>query len=169
MPITEELTALGQSVHRLGERSQEIIELVRAIDRILGELMPATELKYLHPRPLMEMAKVSRGGKRVIEVAYLGVMRLDGRHQLVIKQVKILESKAAIASQGGGSVMPLLKAPRAAVFAAVDELGELVRVIREQVDGLAEEAERLRDAARAAHDDFSRPFGIGAGCVQDGD
>ena len=168
MPITEDLTKLGQSVHRLGESSREIVELVGAIDRILGELTPATELKYLHPRPLVELARVGPGGKRVIEVAYLGVMPLEGCHRLVIKQVKIVESKAVSASQGGGSVIPMLQAPRAAVLAAVDELGELVRVIREKIDGEAEEAERLRDAVRAAHRDFSRPFGIGAACVQDG-
>jgi hypothetical protein len=152
MPITEELTKLGQSVRRLNEGSAEIEALVAAIEGKLGEL--AIPFDYLHPRPLRETTTVGAGGKRVIEVAYVGFLPLLGARQLVVKTVKIHESKAAAVAPQGGSLTPLLSAPRALVHATVDVLGDVVRAIRSQLDELAEQVERRRAAAERALDEL---------------
>jgi len=149
MPITEELTKLGQSVRRVNDGSDELVGLIRGIDRMLGEM--ALPFDYLHPRPLQETTKVGQGGKRVIEVVYLGVMPVRGARRLAIKMVKILESKAAVAHPGGGgAVMPLLDAPRPLLHVAADHLGEVVRAIIGEIDELAEQVERRGGAAKEA-------------------
>ncbi|MCA9635336.1 MAG: hypothetical protein KC420_04810 [Myxococcales bacterium] len=150
MPITEELKRLGQSVHRLNEGSEEINALVADFDRILGELL--LPFDYLHPRPLRETTIVGREGKRVIEVAYLGYLPYRGQRHLVVKTVKVVESKAAAAEGGGQTLTPLLLAPRPLRHAAVDVLEEVASAIRRQLDELADEVDRRRGRARAAVD-----------------
>ncbi len=153
MPITEELTKLGNSVRRLNDGADELVREIQAVEATIRDL--ALPLEYLHPRPLEERARVGAGGKRVIEVVYLGVMTSRGRRRLAIKMVKILESKAAVASQSGGAVMPLLDAPRSILHAAADLLGEFVVGLRKQLDEQAEQADRRLEAVRGAHDALS--------------
>jgi len=161
MPITEELTKLGNSVRRLNEGADELVREIQALEATLRDL--ALPFDYLHPRPLEETSRVGPGGKRVIEVVYLGVMPCRGRRRLAIKMVKILESKAASASQSGGAVMPLLDAPRGLLHAAAELLGEVVQGIRKQLDELAEQVDRRRHAAREAHEELSRPSASASG------
>lgn len=161
MPITEELTKLGNTVRRLNDGADELVREIQAIEATLRDL--ALPFDYLHPRPLEETARVGPGGKRVIEVVYLGVMPCRGRRRLAIKMVKILESKAAVASQSGGAVMPLLDAPRGLLHAAAELLGEVVRGIGKQLDELAEQVDRRRSAAREAQDALSRSSASASG------
>ncbi|MEZ4383472.1 MAG: hypothetical protein R3A79_19235 [Nannocystaceae bacterium] len=159
MPITEELTKLGQSVRRLNEGSAEIDALVAAIDARLGAL--AIPFDYLHPRPLRETTTVGAGGKRVIEVAYIGFLPYHGQRCLVVKTVKIHESKAAAVAAQGGSLTPLVQAPRGLVHATVDVLGEVVRAIRSQLDELAAQVDRRAAAAQRALAELEGSDGAG--------
>ena len=161
MPITEELTMLGNSVRRLNEGTDELVRGIQAIEATLRDL--ALPFDYLHPRPLEETARIGPGGKRVIEVVYLGVLPCRGRRRLAVKMVKIVESKAAIASQSGGAVMPLLDAPRGLLHAATDLLVEVVQGIRKQLDELGDEVDQRRDAVREAHEELSRPAASASG------
>ena len=152
MAITEQLNKLGQSARHLNDSSDELNELVAAIDATLGGLR--IEVDYLHPRPLREVASVGREGKRVIELAYLGYQRVRGQYHLVIKTVKVLESK--VDAGDGGSVTPLLMAPRAIRHAAIDALPELVAAISRQIDELAAQVDRRRDSARSLLNELNR-------------
>lgn len=154
MAITEDLTKLGQSARRLRDGADELGQVIAEIDRTLGELHIGFE--YLHPRPLLEKTVVSGEGKRVIEVAYLGYLPFRSEHHLVVKTVKILESKAAMSPENSGSMTPLLLAPRSIRHAAVDVLPELVRAITRQLDELAEATERRRDVAREVLGELQR-------------
>lgn len=154
MAITEELTKLGQSARRLQDGVDELGDVIAEIDRTLGALHIGFE--YLHPRPLLEKTVVSGEGKRVIEVAYLGYLPFRSEHHLVVKTVKILESKAAMSPENSGSMTPLLLAPRAIRHAAVDVLPEMVRAITRHLDELAEATLRRRDAAREVLDELQR-------------
>jgi hypothetical protein len=146
MAITEQLNKLGQSARQLNDSSDELNSLVAAIDRALGELRLETE--FLHPRPLQESASVGREGKRVIELAYLGYLKIRGEHHLAIKTVKVLESKV-VSGGDGGAVTPLMVAPRPLRHAAVDVLPELVATISRQIDEMAAAIERRCATARA--------------------
>ncbi|MBK8265785.1 MAG: hypothetical protein IPK80_31210 [Nannocystis sp.] len=145
MAITEQLNKLGQSARQLNDSSDELNSLVAAIDRALGELR--LEMEFLHPRPLHESASVGREGKRVIELAYLGYLKIRGEHHLAIKTMKVLESK--VVSGDGGAVTPLMVAPRPLRHAAVDVLPELVATISRQIDEMAAAIERRCATARA--------------------
>lgn len=154
MAITEDLTKLGQSARRLRDGADELGQVIAEIDRTLGELHIGFE--YLHPRPLLEKTVVSGEGKRVIEVAYLGYLPFRSEHHLVVKTVKILESKAAMSPENSGSMTPLPLAPRSIRHAAVDVPPELVRAITRQLDELAEATERRRDVAREVLGELQR-------------
>ena len=154
MAITEDLTKLGQSARRLRDGADELGQVIAEIDRTLGELHIGFE--YLHPRPLLEKTVVSGEGKRVIEVAYLGYLPFRSEHHLVVKTVKILESKAAMSPENSGSMTPLLLAPRSIRHAAVDVLPEMVRAITRQLDELADGVERRRDVAREVLGELQR-------------
>lgn len=154
MAITEELTKLGQSARRLRDGADELGDVVAEIDRTLGELHVGFE--YLHPRPLREAVIVTAEGKRVIEVAYLGYLPFRSEHHLVVKTVKILESKAAMSPENSGSVTPLLLAPRPIRHAAVDVLPEVVQAITRQLDELADAVDRRREVARGVLGELQR-------------
>lgn len=109
--MNERLNQLGQAARRLNEGSDQLNTLIASIDKALARLMIGMD--YVHPRPLQEAMALSRDGKRVIELSFLGYLRVQGEYHLVIKVVKILESKVALASETPGTVMPLLQAPRA--------------------------------------------------------
>lgn len=157
MAITEELTKLGLSARRLRDGADDLDDVVAQIDRTLGALHLG--FHYLHPRPLQETTVVSGDGKRVIEVAYLGYLPFRSEHHLVVKTVKILESKAAMSPENSGSMTPLLLAPRSIRHAAVDVLPEMVQAITRQLDDLADAVDRRREAAREALDELQRRQG----------
>ena len=98
--------------------------------------------------PLAESQSTDTGGKRTIELAYLGYLSVRGQYHLVITTVKIMEDKAAMANQTPGSVIPLLTAPRALRHAAVDVLPDLVDAISSQIHELVSQVERRCETAQ---------------------
>lgn len=145
--MNERLNQLGQAARRLNEGSDQLNTLVSSIDRALSRLMIGMD--YVHPRPLQESMSVGRDGKRVIELSFLGYLRVQGEFHLVIKTVKILESKVALASETPGTVMPLLQAPRVLRHAAVDLFPELIQVLSNQVGDLVAQMERRCATAKS--------------------
>lgn len=152
MAITEQLNKLGQSARHLNDSSDQLNELIGAIDAALGGFR--LDMDFLHPRPLQETSSAGRGGKRVIELSYLGYLRIRGEYHLVIKTVKVLESK--VSADDGGSLMPLLMAPRPLRHAAVDVLPELVASISRQIDELAAQVDRRCQTARSLLQELER-------------
>ncbi len=146
MPMTRELHRLGQSARRLNDGSDQLNQMIASIDELLGRLMIG--LDYLHPRPLEETIAIDATGKRVIEMAYVGYLRVQRSFHLAIKTVKVLESKRAIATETPGEIMLLLHAPRRLRYRAVDVLPELVAGVAEQVEEMVEAMERRCRTAR---------------------
>ncbi len=147
MAMNERLNQLGQAAQRLNEGSDQLNALISAIDKALARLMIGMD--YVHPRPLQETMTIGRDGKRVIELAFLSYLRLQGEYHLCIKTVKILESKVALASESPGNLIPLLSAPRVLRHAAVDLLPELIGVLSHQVGDLVAQMERRCTTAQA--------------------
>jgi len=131
----------------LNEGSDQLNALISSIDKALGRLMIGMD--YVHPRPLQETMSVGRDGKRIIELAFLGYLRIQSEYHLCIKTVKILESKVALASESAGTVMPLLAAPRVLRHAAVDLFPELIQVLSHQVGDLVAQMERRCATAKS--------------------
>jgi hypothetical protein len=147
MGVTQELHRLGQSARRLNEGSDHLNRLIAAIDQLLGKLMIG--LDYVHERPLDERISYDRDGKRVVELAYLGYLRVQGSFQLAIRTVRVFESKAAFADKTPGDVVPILSAPRRLRYAAVDMLPDMVSGLAQQVDDVVNSMERRCRTARA--------------------
>jgi hypothetical protein len=145
--MNERLNQLGQAARRLNEGSDQLNALISAIDKALGRLMIGMD--YVHPRPLQESMSLGRDGKRVIELCFLGYLRVGGEYHLVIKTVKILESKVALASETPGTVIPLLQAPRLLRHQAVDLFPELIQVLSHQVGDLVAQMERRCATAKS--------------------
>lgn len=152
--MNERLNQLGQAARRLNEGSDQLNTLIASIDKALARLMIGMD--YVHPRPLQESMALSRDGKRVIELSFLGYLRVQGEYHLVIKVVKILESKVALASETPGTVMPLLQAPRVLRHAAVDLFPELIQVLSSQVGDLVAQMERRCATARSLLDQLDQ-------------
>jgi hypothetical protein len=110
-------------------------------------------------RPLTETVTLDREGKRTIELAYVGYLRVQKGYHLAIKTVKVLESKRAFATETPGQVVPLLSAPRRLRYAAVDVLPELVGGLAEQVDEMVGAMQRRCDTASALLDRLERIAG----------
>jgi hypothetical protein len=140
MAITQELYRLGNSAKRLNDGSDELNKMIASIDDLLGRLMIG--LDYVHPRPLAEHTTFDQTGKRCIEVAYVGYLKVKNGYHLAIKSVKVLESKMAYATASPGDVQSLLHAPRRLRYAAVDLLPELVAGLAEQVEDMLGAMER---------------------------
>lgn len=147
MTTNERLNQLGQAARRLNEGSDQLNALISAIDRTLGRLMIGMD--YVHPRPLQEMMSVGRDGKQVIELSFLGYLRIQSEYHLCIKTVKIVESRVAAASERPGTVTPLLSAPRTLRHAAVDLLPDLIKVLSNQVGDLVAQMERRCATAKS--------------------
>lgn len=147
VPITQELFRLGQSARRLNDGSDRLNRLIATIDRLLERLMIG--LDYIHPRPLSETATTDHAGKRVIELAYVGYLNVEGAYHLAVKTVKVFESRLAQATESPGAVTPLMKAPRRLRYAAVDLLPELVAGLAEQVEDVVGAMERRCRTAQA--------------------
>ncbi len=145
--ITEELYRLGSSARRLNDGSDRLNQSIAAIDNLLGRLMIG--LDYVHPRPLAEHTSYDASGKRVIEVSYLGYLKIRGGYHLSIKTVKVLESRSAAAGQIPGELCALLEAPRRLRYRAVEQLPELVMGLAEQVEDMLGAMERRVGIARA--------------------
>ena len=151
MSVTEELFRLGQAARRLNDGSDRLDRTLADIDRALGRLMLGFE--YQLPRPIDEREHSDNKGKRVIEVSYLGYLRIPGidpppdqaRFHLAIRQLKVFETRRP--DEAPGKVMPLLEAPRALRHAAVDHLALLVAGLAEQVDEMVANIERRNDVA----------------------
>ncbi len=146
MAISEGLDKLGKAARRLNETSDRLVQLVRAIDGALGRLNLAVD--YVGQRPLDERTTTDPHGKRTIELAYLSYLCVDDRYQLAIKTIKIHESKVAMSESDGGTIQPLLGAPRGLLHAAVDHLPELVGALSKQVWDLVNQVERRCQIAR---------------------
>ncbi|MCA9653910.1 MAG: hypothetical protein H6712_04950 [Myxococcales bacterium] len=147
MAITEELYRLGNSSRRLNAGSDQLNRLIERIDQLLSTLMIG--LDYVHPRPVDETTSLDHNGKRVIELSYVGYLRVQRSYHLAIKTVKVLESKLSVTTQTPGEIMPLLTAPRRLRYAAVDVLEELVHGLAEQVDAMVGSLERRCLAAES--------------------
>jgi hypothetical protein len=152
MGVTEELYKLGQSARRLNDGSDLLDRSLAEIDRALARLTLGFE--YQLPRPISEQAHQDREGKRIIEVHYLGYMRLESvdgappEYHLAVKTLKVFEGRNADGEQPG-RVLPLLEAPRAVRHAAVDHLAALVAGLAGQVDEMVAHIER-RNALAAS-------------------
>ena len=132
MPITDELVRLGTSSQRLHDGSERLDQLIVQIDDTLAQLMFGFD--YVHPTPVSETTTHDAAGKRIIEIAFVGYLEIQGRHCLAIKTVKVLESKSQLASEQPGAVVSLMAAPRRLRYAAVDVLPELVTGLAMAVD-----------------------------------
>lgn len=144
MGVTEELYRLGQAARRLNDGSDRLDRTLSEIDAALGRLMLGFE--YQLPRPIVETVHHDSAGKRVIEVSYLGFLRLEddaatGELHVGVKTLKILEGRRSDGEQPGRMV-PLLEAPRAIRHAAVDHLAALVAGLAAQVDEMVGHIER---------------------------
>jgi hypothetical protein len=116
-------------------------------------------MDYIHPRPLMERTSVDRDGKRVIELVFLGYSKVEGGYHIAVKTVKVLESKAQLASESPGEIRPLLSAPRIIRHAAVDELPDLVSGLAAEVDKVVGAMERRCQIAEALLDHLEEVAG----------
>ena len=152
MGVTEELYRLGQAARRLNDGSDRLDRTLAEIDAALARLMLGFE--YLLPRPISETVHHDSAGKRVIEVNYLGYLRMQTQaaagestpgvlssFHVGVKTLKILEGRSTDGEQPG-RVLALLEAPRAIRHAAVDHLAELVGGLAEQVDEMVGNIER---------------------------
>jgi hypothetical protein len=152
MGVTEELYKLGQSARRLNDGSDVLDRSLAEIDRALARFTLGFEFQL--PRPIAEQAHQARDGKRIIEVSYLGYMRLepvDGatpEYHLAVKTIKVFEGRSTDGEQPG-RVIPLLEAPRAVRHAAVDHLAMLVAGLAGQVDEMVTHIERRNAIATA--------------------
>ena len=134
MSITDKLVSLGHTSRRLNEGSDHLNRTVARIDRVLGELMIG--LDYVYPKPLREQVHVDGSGKRVIELCYLGFLKVQNGHHLAVKTVKVLESRLSAATEDPGRIVPLLQAQRTLRHRAVD-------VLPDMISGLAAETEEV--------------------------
>lgn len=150
MAITEKLNRLGRAARRLNEGSSELNRLIASIDKVLGQLMIGMD--YVHPRPLSETMTIDREGKRVIELVFVGYLKVEGAFHLAAKTVKVLESKAQLASEAPGVVAPLLSCARVVRHGAVDLLPDLVSGLATQVDEVVNAMERRCRTAQALLD-----------------
>lgn len=145
MAINKDLERLGDSAERLNAGSDQLNQLIERIDRALGRL--AIGLALFMQRPLAEHTSFDHSGKRVIELSYLGYCKVHRNYHLVIKTVKVLESKLAVTTESPGTVVPLLAAPRHLRYAAVDVLPELVGGLAAQVEEMVAAMDRRQATA----------------------
>ena len=153
MALTKRLQTLSLSARRLNDGSDELNKLIAQIDEVLHRLR--ISMDFIHPRPLQEHTTTSAHHKRTIELSYLAYLRVDDGHHLVVKTVKIMEDKAAVANESPGSVTPLLHAPRHLRHAAVDVLPELVDALSSQIGDLVSQMERRCETARELLDELN--------------
>lgn len=168
MGVTEELYRLGQAARRLNDGSDRLDRTLAEIDGALGRLMLGFE--YQLPRPISETVHHDRAGKRVIEVSYLGYLRMEptgaasestssegpAEFHVGVKTLKILEGRRAEGEQAG-RVLSLLEAPRAIRHAAVDHLASLVAGLAAQVDEMVGHIERRNVIASTLLDTLGEP------------
>lgn len=147
MSITDELYRLGNSARRLNAGSDSLNEAIDRIDKLLGKLNVG--LDYILPRPLAEHSSVDPNGKRVIELVYVGYLKVDRSYHLATRTTKVLESRLQLATQAPGTVVALLHAPRQLRFAAVDVLPELVAGLAAQVDEMVAAMKRRQETAES--------------------
>ncbi len=147
MNITQELYRLGQSTRRLNDGSDQLNRSIAAIDGLLARLMIG--LDYINPRPLAEHTTYDAAGKRVIEVSYVGYLKVGGAYHIALKTVKVLESKSASVGQSPGHLVNLLDAPRRLRYRAVEQLPELVVGLAEQVEDMLGAMERRVNIAHS--------------------
>lgn len=145
MAITKELERLGSFAERLNVGSDRLNQLIERIDRALGRL--AIGLDFFMQRPMAEHTSFDHSGKRVIELSYLGYCKVARHYHLVIKTVKVLESKLAVTTESPGTVAALLASPRRLRYAAVDLLPELVSGLAAQVEEMVAAMERRQSTA----------------------
>ena len=146
MGITEGLYKLGYAANRLNEGSDHLNGLLAQIDDALGRLNVGMD--YTHPRPLLEEVSAGADGKRVITLGYLSYARLNGRHRLVFRTYKVLESRRDSGHEEPGVAVPLLDAPRIIRHEAVDLLPDLVGGIVARVEDVLGKLERRRQVAQ---------------------
>jgi hypothetical protein len=164
MGVTEELYRLGQAARRLNDGSDRLDRTLAEIDGALARLMLGFE--YQLPRPIAETVHHDAAGKRVIEVSYLGYLRMEvgpatdestpsghSEFHVGVKTLKILEGRRADGEQPG-RVLALLEAPRALRHAAVDHLAVLVAGLAEQVDEMVGHIERRNVIAASILDNL---------------
>lgn len=140
MAITQELNRLGLSTRRLNDGSEQLNEMIAAIDGLLERLMIG--LDFVHPRPIAEFTSYDVHGKRIVELSYLGYLKVQRGYHLAVKTTKVVESRLAMATESPGQVIALLDAPRRLRYAAVDMLPELVAGLAEQVEDMVNSMER---------------------------
>jgi len=145
--LTQELYRLGHSSQRLNDGSEQLNRMIAAIDALLERLMIG--LDYVHPRPVAEQTTVDMTGKRIIDLSYLGYLKVQRGYHLAIKTVKVLESKLAVANETAGQVVLLLDAPQRVRYRAVEMLPELVAGLAEQIEEMLGAMERRCQIAGA--------------------
>lgn len=145
MPITDELLRLGRSAKRLNQGSDRLNQMIQRIDTALGALNVG--LDYVLKRPIAETTGHDHNGKRVIELSYVAYQKVSRNYHLVIKTVKVMESKLAAATEAPGTVTPLLSAPRSLRYKAIDVLPELVTGLSDAVEEMLAAMERREKTA----------------------
>jgi len=154
MSLSDELLRLGDSARHLNAGSDTLNQSINRIDALLGRLNVGFE--YVHARPLAETTETDPAGKRVINLAYLGYLKVGRGFHLAVRSTKVLESRLQLATESPGAVVPLLDAPRRLRFAAVDLLPELVAGLAHQVDEMVSAMERRQATADALLSNLER-------------
>lgn len=157
MAITQELHRLGHSSRRLNDGSEQLNQMIASIDGLLERLMIG--LDYVLPRPIAEHTSYDAQGKRVIELSYLGYLKVQRGYHLAVRTTKVVESRLAMATETPGQVMLLLDAPRRIRYAAVDLLPELVAGLAEQVEDMVSSMERRCQIAHGLLENLERIAG----------
>jgi hypothetical protein len=152
MTITDELQRLGRSAKRLNQGSDELNRLIERIDRALGALNIG--LDFVLRRPIDEVTGFDHNGKRVIELSYVAYQKVSRDYHLVVRTVKVMESKLAAATEAPGTVTLLLTAPRRLRYAAVDVLPELVHGLSDAVEEMLEAMDRRQRTAAGLVDNL---------------
>lgn len=160
MAITDRLYRLGDAAQVLNHGSDQLNRTLSQIDRGLSRLMIGMD--YVHPRPLQEAASVGRDGKRVIELSFLGYLKVERGYHLAIKTVKVVESRAAVGAEAPGEVVPLMSAPRRLRHLAVDVLPDLVGGLAELVSESVEALEERQAVANRVLHELENLAGVDA-------
>ena len=162
MDPKQELDQLSHASHRLRVGDERLDELIAELDAGLAKL--DVELDYMHPRPLTESERSDDAGKRVIELSYLCYRVVQGSPCLAVRTIKVLESKAALASVAPLRIVPLRHADISLRQAAIDVMGDLLRGITRQMESMADRLEDRCEAASA----FVRAMESGSGSMMGG-
>jgi hypothetical protein len=134
--ITHNLGRLRSASARLNAHAHQVEAIIGDLETALRELN--FDLAHVHPHPIEERAFNGPTGKRVIEIHFLGFMKIKEEYRLGIKTLKILESTRSMATERPGELTPLVQSAVRLQHCALDFLPALVLGITTAVERAAE-------------------------------